>query len=148
MSNAKKKAFICVVVSVLVILFLGWKVHTLTVENKNLQAVQNRIDLSFTQSVSELVSDLFNKSDVSDEQIAIDVAQVQLLLPVTTYKSENHIEDIVNKLIWASKNPDQDVISEEIAQEIQALIYKLNKPLPEDFNQQSDQLWSKISENE
>ena len=145
MSKAKGKVLgglliICVVIALL----LGWKLHSVSSENQELQFVQDRIDTDFVTALSSLNSDWLGSDPIQRDAVQSDIAQVEVLLPVTTYREIEGLDEVVKEFVYKAKKAETGGENEELWEAISMLTSHLSKPLPDNIDQFVEDAWNKL----
>ncbi len=145
MSKTKAKVLVgLLIISVVIALILGWKLQSVSSENQKLQFVQDRIDIDFVTSLSSLNSAWLGSDPIQRDAMQSDIAQVEALLPVTTYREIENLDEVVKVFVYKAKNAEADGKNDELWEAISLLAYHLTKPLPEDIDQFVEDAWNKL----
>lgn len=145
MSKTKGKVLgVLLIVSVVISLILGWKLQSVTSENQKLQFVQKQIDQDFVTALSSLNSDWLGSDPIQMDAMQSDIAQIEVLLPVTTYGEIENLDKVVKSFVYKAKNAKADEKNDELWEAISLLTYHLTKPLPEDIDQYVENAWNKL----
>ena len=145
MSKTKGKVLVgLLIISIVISLILGWKLQSVTSENQKLQFVQDRIDADFVTALSSLNSDWLGSDSMQEDAVRSDIAQVEALWPVTTYREIENLGNVVNSFVDKAKNAEADEENDELWEAISLLAFHLTKPLPEDIDQFVEDAWNKL----
>ena len=132
------------IISVVIALLLGWQLHRVSSENQELQFVQDRIDTDFVTALSSLNSDWLGSDPIQRDAVQSDIAQVEVLLPVTTYREIEGLDEIVKEFVYKAKKAETGGENEELWEAISMLTSHLSKPLPDDINKFVEDAWNKL----
>ena len=132
------------IISVVIALLLGWQLHRVSSENQELQFVQDRIDTDFVTAFSSLNSDWLGSDPIQRDAVQSDIAQVEVLLPVTTYREIEGLDEVVKEFAYKAKKAETGGENEELWEAISMLTTHLSKPLPDDINKFVEDAWDKL----
>ena len=145
MSKTKGKILVSLlIISVVLALLLGWRLQSVSSENQKLQFVQDRIDADFVTALSSLNADWLGSDPVQRDAVQSDIAQVEVLLPVTTYREIENLDEVVKAFVNKAKMAETGEEKEELWEAISMLTTHLSKPLPEDIDQFIEDAWNKL----
>ena len=135
---------VLLLISAIISLVLGWKLQHISSENQKLQFVQDRIDTDFVSALSSLNSDWLGSDPIQRDAVESDIAQVEVLLPVTSYQEIENLDRLVKAFVYKAKNAETATENEELWESISLLTYHLKKPLPDDIDQYVEDAWNKL----
>ena len=132
---------------ILVVLGFGvFQYHALNQKYAQLQFQQEQADATFTTSFALLYSNVFRSDPVDTEEAKICAAQVQVLLPLTSYKNISHLDDVANAMIYFANNPaETPQLSDSLSEQLAVLTMSLGKPLATDIDSTCDSVWEALS---
>lgn len=132
---------------ILAVLAFGiFQYHTLNQKYAQLQFQQEQADASFSTAFALLYSGVFCSDPVDAESVKVYAAQVQVLLPLTSYKDISHLQDVADTMVYCANHlSETPQLSDSLTEQLAVLTMSLGKPLAKDIDSTCDAVWEELS---
>ena len=108
---------------------------------------QERIDTEFLIYLTMLHTDLFSRDPARQSSIPALADKLEVLIPLTSYGSVRHLQDMVRFLIYLARNPEEAAdFPPELAAAMDSLFSILKQPLPWYISGRSDVVWARLTD--